>query len=67
MEVVAGGAVVVVEINQSLHRMKLKIYLDTSILSAYFDERTPEQRAQVNQINIGCGLPSIEIVAPPEL
>lgn len=26
--------------------MKLKIYLDTSVFSAYFDERAPDRRAQ---------------------
>src|ERR1700752_1018638 len=29
--------------------MKLKIYLDTSIFSAYFDERAPDRRAQTEE------------------
>ncbi len=26
--------------------MKLKVYLDTSVFSAYFDDRAPDRRAQ---------------------
>lgn len=29
--------------------MKLKIYLDTSIFSAYFDDRAPDRRAQTEE------------------
>ncbi len=29
--------------------MKLKIYLDTSIFSAYFDDRAPDRRAQTKE------------------
>jgi len=37
--------------------MKLRIYLDTSVFSALYDDR----------VNISGGLPLIEIVAPPEI
>lgn len=29
--------------------MKLKIYLDTSVFSAYFDERSPDRKAQTEE------------------
>jgi predicted nucleic acid-binding protein len=29
--------------------MKLRIYLDTSVFSAYYDERSPDRRAQTEE------------------
>ncbi len=58
--------------------LKSRIYLDTSVPSAYFDERTPERqqltrefwskiRRGVNLVNSQNGYEPIEIIAPPEL
>jgi hypothetical protein len=55
----------------------LRVYLDTSVFRAYFDSRVPgrqreteafwSRRAKVNQVNVEAVLPTIEILAPPEL
>jgi len=45
--------------------VKRKIYLDTSVISAYFDEKCPERR--VNLVNLSSGYRQLEIIAPPEL
>lgn len=34
---------------RSRRQMKLRIYLDTSIFSAYFDDRAPDRRAQTKE------------------
>lgn len=51
---------------------KQKVYLDTTVPSAYYDSRTPERqdqttRREVNLVNALKGYGQIEIIAPPEL
>jgi hypothetical protein len=39
------------------------LYLDTSVISALYDNRTPERQ----KLNTKSGYQAIEIIAPPEL
>jgi predicted nucleic acid-binding protein len=44
---------------------RLRVYLDTSVFSAYIDERTPERRQLT--VEFWLRLPGIEIVSPAEV
>lgn len=65
--------------------MKLRVYLDTSVFSAYYDDRLADRQTATKefwsrlgefdaatsevgrQVNISLRLPTIEILAPPEI
>ncbi len=63
----AGGTFTAVTYNDALHVASAVLTQQDVLLSWNFKHLVNRRRAQINEVNIGMGLPTIEIVAPPEI